>query len=118
MQNDGLHLSLIMVSVSQEEQRELPKGSNHLQRKLGEQISLEKLRKEWGLFHLEKADYIMGLQVYERFLETVATSCSSSLWTREEEIGLSSSLRVSIWKNFLPLNGSVKEKKKKSRPFF
>jgi len=113
LQNDGLHLSLIMVSVSQEEQRELPKGSNHLQRKLGEQISSEKLRKEWGLFHLEKADYIMGLQVYERFLETVATSCSSSLWTREEEIGLSSSLRVSIWKNFLPLNGSVKEKKKK-----
>lgn len=57
-----------MVSVSQEEQRELPKGSNHLQRKLGEQIGSEKLRKEWGLFHLEKAGYIMGLQVYERFL--------------------------------------------------
>ena len=118
LQSDGLHLSLMMVSVSQEEQRELPRGSNHLQRKLGEQIGSEKLRKEWGLFHLEKAGYIMGLQVYERLLETVATSCSSSLWAREEEIGLSSSLRVSIWKNFLPLNGSVKGKKKKSRPFF
>ena len=107
-----------MVSVSQEEQRELPKGSNHLQRKLGEQIGSQKLRKEWGLFHLEKAGYIMGLQVYERFLETVATSCSSSLWTREEEIGLSSSLRVSIWKNFLPSMGQWRRKKKKEYALF
>jgi len=38
LQNDGLHLSLIMVSVSQEEQRELPKGSNHLQRKLEDEM--------------------------------------------------------------------------------
>lgn len=117
LQSDGLHLSLMMVSVSQEEQRELPRGSNHLQRKLGEQIGSEKLRKEWGLYHLEKAGYIMGLQVYERLLETVATSCSSSLWAGEEEIGLSSSLRVSIWKNFLPLNGSVKGKKKEQTFF-
>lgn len=63
----------------------------------------------------------MGLQVYERFLETVATSCSSSSpWNREEEIGLSSSLRVSIWENLLTLEWVSAEgvkKKKKSRPF-
>lgn len=74
---------------------------------------------------MDKADYVMGFQVYERFFETVATSCSSSpLWTGEEEVGLSSSLRVSIWKNFLTLEWVRAEKKrkkkekKKKRPFF
>lgn len=56
----------------------------------------------------------MGFQVYERFLNTVATSCSSfPSWTREEETGLSSSLKVSIWKNFLTLQWVSAEKKKK-----
>lgn len=61
----------------------------------------------------------MVLQVYESFLEMVATRCSSSLlWTGEEEIGLNSSLRVSIWKNFLTLEWIRAEKNlKKSRPF-
>lgn len=71
---------------------------------------------------LEKADYVTGLQVYARpSLETVATSClSSPFWTREEEIGLSSSLRVSIWKNFLILEWAsteFKKRKEKAGPF-
>lgn len=69
---------------------------------------------------MKKADYVMRLQVYKRFFEMVATSCSSSLlWTGEEEIGLSRCLGLSIWKNFLTLEwvNTEKNKVKKEHAF-